>query len=176
MTQNKIAPSSSWQVWVSWWYIFHHSHGEHPQTLHYISLFQPSSEPRNHLVPYNNSHTQKKYILKKLLTVWIGLNWELLPPLNRKGFIIPILLRSNNIDISVNSGLGGSAGAANGFSDSLSQSVGPRRRRRILGAARLWNWSCEVTEDGKGWWKGGGGGGGGKWMRNSEEREESLEG
>jgi hypothetical protein len=62
----------------------------------------------------------------------------LLPPLNGEGFIVPIFLRANNIDISVNSGLRGGAREANGFSDLVRQSVRrwQRRRRRKLRAAR----------------------------------------
>lgn len=102
---------------------------------------------------------------------------EWLPPLDGEGLIVPIFLGANNIDIGVNFGLRGSAGAASGFSDLLRQCV--RRWRRRTGGARAGERSCrrrsKATEDGnggngKGWRKVVGG----KGMISAEKRDQSI--
>lgn len=54
----------------------------------------------------------------------------MLPPLDVEGLVVPIFLGANDVDIGVDAGLGGRAGAARGLSDFLGHGVQGRRRRR----------------------------------------------
>lgn len=47
--------------------------------------------------------------------------------MNGEGFVVPIFLRANDVDIGINPGFGGSARAASGFANLLRHGVGRRR-------------------------------------------------
>lgn len=85
---------------------------------------------------------------------------RLLPPLNGEGLIVPVVLRSDHVNIGINPSLGGSARAANRFPDLLSQGFLRRWRTKT----RRWRRRGVVVVVGR---REGGGGG-----SNPTEEEE----